>query len=615
MKRYLLIIFCVCLLQSAYSQRVKYIPGVVHNPKEASIAPVGALYTQNSYSPIAPSASIQKFTPIPNSQGSTAGCNAWASTYCIATILWAQKNAITDRAEITRNAFLPAMTYLNLKIDKTDCKQKTIVPRALNFLKNVGCVHHELGQDLTCIYQEEDSWRKNALENRISNFKKLFDEKQISNNKQKIMDIKYAIFKANPVEITMVIPPSFYSENSINQDGLWTPLEDEIPDMDQMGLHAMVVVAYDDNKDGGAFLVQNSWGTSWGLKGYCWIRYNDFLTWVNSAYSVSNCLNPDNDVAVDYNCENLDFSTSWDLKFFRKRQDNSKVVDKKIINESDSVLMASTKLQNSLYKDDSNDAWKGFSQKDISSKDIAYVNNMSKVNYTQLNHDEFEDYLINNQYNTRGFGIVEYENGYVANDSYKMDFASAYSSFFKYVDGSDTIFANAISGSIRLLVSDNTYMEGKLDGNTININKAYPSGTRFRVIVTNNQPCYVYVFGTDLTNEVYHLFPQSKLISPYLEDRNVSIALPSEQQFIQMDDKKGTDYLYVLFSKVELNYVEIEKQIKKIKANYQDKIFDVLGPKTCGLSNSRVAGVSNFRFGTILKDRQALAIVVKINHQ
>ncbi len=46
-----------------------------------------------------------------------------------------------------------------------------------------------------------------------------------------------------------------------------------------IGGHAVVLVGYDNNKimpDGskGAFLVRNSWGTSWGIGGYFWMSYN-----------------------------------------------------------------------------------------------------------------------------------------------------------------------------------------------------------------------------------------------------------------------------------------------------------------------------------------------------
>lgn len=36
--------------------------------------------------------------------------------------------------------------------------------------------------------------------------------------------------------------------------------------------HAIVLVGWDDNK--GAWLIKNSWGTSWGENGYAWVAYN-----------------------------------------------------------------------------------------------------------------------------------------------------------------------------------------------------------------------------------------------------------------------------------------------------------------------------------------------------
>jgi C1A family cysteine protease len=41
------------------------------------------------------------------------------------------------------------------------------------------------------------------------------------------------------------------------------------------GGHAVLCVGYDDDKQ--SFLVRNSWGTAWGLEGYCWMPYS-YLT-------------------------------------------------------------------------------------------------------------------------------------------------------------------------------------------------------------------------------------------------------------------------------------------------------------------------------------------------
>jgi C1A family cysteine protease len=49
----------------------------------------------------------------------------------------------------------------------------------------------------------------------------------------------------------------------------------------------MCVIGYDDDMYGGAFEIQNSWGTGWGNDGYIWISYGTFAAFVNQAYEIS----------------------------------------------------------------------------------------------------------------------------------------------------------------------------------------------------------------------------------------------------------------------------------------------------------------------------------------
>lgn len=62
------------------------------------------------------------------------------------------------------------------------------------------------------------------------------------------------------------------------------------PSNQAIGGHAMVIVGYDDNyniNDGkGAFMIRNSWGESWGNKGYGWIDYRYFSTGLASDFWV-----------------------------------------------------------------------------------------------------------------------------------------------------------------------------------------------------------------------------------------------------------------------------------------------------------------------------------------
>ena len=57
-----------------------------------------------------------------------------------------------------------------------------------------------------------------------------------------------------------------------------------------LGLHAMVVVGYDDNRR--AYKVINSWGKNWSSNGYGWISYELFRLVVSEAYIVVDLKGP-----------------------------------------------------------------------------------------------------------------------------------------------------------------------------------------------------------------------------------------------------------------------------------------------------------------------------------
>ena len=67
---------------------------------------------------------------------------------------------------------------------------------------------------------------------------------------------------------------------------VWEPTSRDYS-MSGFGGHAMCVIGYDDDLQGGAFQIMNSWGQEWGDRGFCWIRYDDFEHFVKEAYGVA----------------------------------------------------------------------------------------------------------------------------------------------------------------------------------------------------------------------------------------------------------------------------------------------------------------------------------------
>jgi len=92
--------------------------------------------------------------------------------------------------------------------------------------------------------------------------KKLTAWKLIEN----IHDMRALLDTTGPLAGTMAVHQSFLNY----LDGVYHSLGPSDP---IIGYHMIAIVGYDDNL--GAWLLRNSWGEGWGMRGYCWIRYGD----------------------------------------------------------------------------------------------------------------------------------------------------------------------------------------------------------------------------------------------------------------------------------------------------------------------------------------------------
>jgi hypothetical protein len=228
----------------------------------------------------------------------------------------------------------------------------------------------------------------------------------------------------------------------------------------------MCVVAYDDNKYGGSFLVQNSWGTDWGNNGYTWITYSDFSKAVYEAYEI-------------------------------------------------------------------------------------------------------------------------------------------------FVEPKRPL--HLLSGSLRLQLSTGEEMRGTLYNGIYKISGEYISGTRYRIYISNNQPAYVYVIGSDLQNNVSKVFPPNDRISPALTYKSNNIAIPDENWYVQMDNTVGKDYVCVLYSAEELDIQTIISKIRSGYGSFYDKVSSALSGKLA------TGGDVNFSQNTISfsaqTDKTVVAVIAEVVHR
>lgn len=395
--------------------------------------PIKAKLTQESYRAVDTKASLAKYAPTPKSQGQYGTCTAWAAGYCGRTILEAQRQGWDSQSKIDDNAFSPGFIY-RVTTPKTSCNG-AFVSDCVKKIKTVGiaklsdydedCPQSDIPKS---IYKKADAYK-------INGYATLWNTANPLTEKERVQAVKKSIDEGNPVVIAMYVPNSFcYSKGPT-----WIKKSTDVADGNQghmHGRHAMCIIGYDNEKDGGAFRVQNSWGKAWADDGSIWVKYEDAAEFIYQA-----------------------------VEMFKMP---------------------------SVAKEDEK---------------------------------------------------------------------------------------NTLAGSLRLVENTGQEMKASLKNDHYEMNKAYRSGTRFRIYLNNNQPAYVYAIGSDNSNKIYQVFPHKKGISPALNYSQNSVPIPSENQHVRMDGNVGTDYLCVIYSKLPLNLDDIKKSISRQSSRYsfQEKVQRVLG--------------------------------------
>ena len=166
-----------------------------------------------------------------------------------------------------------------------------------------------------------------------------------------------------------------------------------------------------------------------------------------------------------------------------------------------------------------------------------------------------------------------------------------------------------LSGSIKLLLGNGDEMGVRLAGDMYKCRDAYRSGTSFRIYISNNEPAYVYAFGTDATKSTFQIFPHGPYVSPALNYKKSNVAIPDEEHFIQMDNTVGTDYLFVLYSKKSLDLNLIRKRFEQAEGQPMEKLKYALGSDLVPMSQTEyIEGAMKFRAKSQGKSVVALAV-------
>lgn len=437
----------VAASQFVCAQGDLFATGCVIDDDAYSKIPQNVTLLTRDYSILPSSVSLLKYCPEVGNQNPYGTCTSWATTYAARTIAEAVKYGWTSKAQITDESFAPIFIYHQIKGGTQGCSTGTRIDDALKLLRDKGAPKYKHFRVLCTDYIPNQLYTE-ASNFKIDDFTCLFGG--VTPYDAKINKTKKALAEERPVIVAMKLPDSFHKAGEYWQYRQGDPVNG--------GNHAMCVVGYDDNKNGGSFLFMNSWGKKWGKDGFTWVTYKDFHQFVH-----------------------------WGFEMYVKK-------------------------------------W------------------LSPLRIDPLPQPQPKPRPVKNK----------------------------------------------LAGSMSIKLSTGETMDVSLISSTIPFYQAghsFISGTRCRFYISNNEPAYVYVIGSDLENNVSCVFPPEEGISPALTYKSNNIAIPNENWYIEMDNTKGKDYFCVLYSMNELPIKDVILKIRNGSGLFSHRLQKALSDKLASVSD------------------------------
>ncbi|MFN0031772.1 MAG: C1 family peptidase [Flavobacteriales bacterium] len=113
----------------------------------------------------------------------------------------------------------------------------------------------------------------------------------------------------------------------------------------------------------------------------------------------------------------------------------------------------------------------------------------------------------------------------------------------------------------------------------------------FKLQITNNLECYVYIFGQETDGSSYVLFPYTAKHSPYCGITGTRL-FPRDHSFYP-DDKGQVDYFAIVVSKEALDYDDFAKKLSAAAGNnYDEKLSTLVDNRGVSLQAKSTANIS-----------------------
>lgn len=413
-----------------------------------------------------PSANLETYAPRRLNQGYQGSCSGWATAYAARTISYARASGQNPNTI----AFSPSFLYNQVALP--GC-QGAYMHEAMAVLREIGSLpFKDFGYtDESCRLQPEPYDQQKAAQYRIKGYDRLtLDADDYTPD---IQAIKQYLAQGAPVVIGMMVGPSF--QRNMMGKRVWNPTRQDYSGQG-LGGHAMCVVGYDDQMEGGAFRIMNSWGEQWGERGFTWVRYGDFENFTKEAYGIY-------------------------------PEGPAKPTSPTTPSKPDADIMAAE------------------------------------------------------------FGLVDPSN----------------KSFIPLKQIDEVVFRTA---------------------------RPVPKGQRFKIAITNNVECYIYVLGKETDGSSYVLFPYTAKHSPYCGITGTRV-FPREESLVA-DQVGSRDQIAIIISKKPLDYAAINARISsQPRLGYLERLISVLQDQFVPACDFKVGNTISFSCET--GDRYVLGMIIEVD--
>lgn len=223
---------------------------------------------------------------------------------------------------------------------------------------------------------------------------------------------------------------------------------------------------------------------------------------------------------------------------------------------------------------------------------------------------------------TYGGGAFELENSWGRSWGKEGFFWIRYKDFVEYLLEAyelleDPAMANPegsqLSGALRVEKSNGHVPAVSWNGSNYVVQEDFPSGTRFRIYLENNEPAFVYMIGVDSSWKTYRLFPSATSMSPALTYKRNRVALPGENLYIQTDQYPGEERIVVLYSLHEIDLDKVGDQLQTGTGSLVERLQAALGEKLVPFERV-LYEEDNMAFRAKGRTKGVVALLVSINH-